>query len=243
MRSFRAIAPVAALCSLFLVQSSLGLAQLAAGAKTSARPTATNPQLRQCQITFDPAIVDASSVSTYALTNFKLSVQYDPALVTVQDVVFLLPYVENTPLIPGATPAAQPGAASAFFTNDNKNGIIGNISASALPTSVPPGQDVDIFYVDFILNRGVPTTTPLPFTIFANPATSDFTQGTDPTTGAKVTTPPTGVVEPTTIDFSFDQSTAIANGTPLPGGAAAGMITIGLLGGAAYLRRRSLQIA
>ena len=48
-----------------------GAAQLAAGAKTSAQPTATNPQQRQLQITFDPETEGGNG--PYNVTSFQLS--------------------------------------------------------------------------------------------------------------------------------------------------------------------------
>ena len=254
MRSSRVVALCVALLSLVLTHFSYGAAQLAAGALTSARPTSTNPQIRACQITFDPLMSAGASpgattvpLSTLALTNFKLSVQYDPSLLTVNDVKFLLPYVEHNPLTTiGATPGAAVGGTSQFFTTTVVNSnvaILGNISGFTFPTSVPAGQDVDIFLVDFTLNEGVSMNTPLPITIFANPQTGDFTQGTDPNTGQVVTTPPTGVVVPTFINFTFNEDSALAAGVPLPRSAAAGMVTLALLAGFGVVRRRRALVA
>lgn len=241
------VAPVVALLTLAGTQSNFGLAQLASGSKTSAAPTSTNPQIRQCQITFDPAITagpGASAVPTFSVTDFKLSVQYNPAQLSLIDIFFIPPFNENSPLIGGATPGAAP-AQAANFINNTSTGIINNISGFAPPDPKTAGQDVNIFYADFQLNEGVPTNVPLSITIFADPndpTGPDFTQGTDPSTGNTVTTPPTGVVEPTTIAFTFDEMTNIANGTPLPASASAGALTLGLLAGWRLLRRRLVAV-
>jgi hypothetical protein len=75
-------------------QRTYGAAQLKSGAKTSAKPTSTNPEEREIQITFDPAASGSSVVQDpgYDVDAFQLSVSYDPTLMTLQDVNLLTPF-------------------------------------------------------------------------------------------------------------------------------------------------------
>lgn len=207
----------------FFVPDARAAAQLAAGAKTSARPTATNPQLRQMQITFDPDVelpVAHPDVPNYSVTSFQLSVSYDPDLVSFNNLFFAPPFQQT------------PGS---IFSNDPITGIVSNISGTASAASVPPGQDVDIFAINFTLNPLTTFDDPLTFTIFASPIKSDFIAGTDPTTNQTIQTDAAGV-EPTTIIVSFNQATAIT--APLPKSAYAGFATLAALAAGYALRCR-----
>jgi hypothetical protein len=232
-----------ALLALGLSDRAYAAAQLRAGAKTSAAPTSTNPQLRQIQLTFDPDVVPAATTpldSPYAVTAFRLSVKYDPQYVSVQDVLFVPPFVETGGATGGAATTGTPGQ---NFVNDPAAGLVSFIQGSASPQNVPAGQDVNIFAMDFVLNRTTNFDTPLTFTIFANPATGDFIQGTNPSQpNDQITTFPAGIT-PTTLVLTFNQATDQANGTPLPSGAAAGMTTLaGLAAAGVMCRRRRFHI-
>src|SRR5256885_3287745 len=103
---------LALIASLAVPLFGYGAAQLAAGAKTSARPTSTNPQLRQMQITFDPDVLvgggDAVGIPSYNVTSFQLSVKFDQQFVSVLPAVqFVGPYTQ-TVVIPGATDLGVP---------------------------------------------------------------------------------------------------------------------------------------
>jgi hypothetical protein len=217
------VAPLGALALMFFCQSAFGAAQLAAGAKTSAAPTATNPQQRQLQITFDPEfITTVTSGGDFRLDNFQLSVQYDATKLTVDSLFFVPPFQENIPddfgpTLAGPAFAAPTGPQGQFFF-DNGLGLISFISGFADPNNVPPG-DVNNFLINFILKDGVSLDDELCIKIFANPLNNDFTHGTDPNTGQTVTSFAPDI-EPTELCLSFNQLAALVpnvGGTvPLP---------------------------
>jgi hypothetical protein len=133
-------------------------AQLAAGAKTSAQPTSTNPQQRQLQITFDPR--DELNV-----TGFQLSVWFDASKLEALDLNFVDPYTK---------------APSPLFQIDNTDGLITYIKGAA-PVEQTKTGDVNIFYVDFHLKNGVTFDQDLlDIKIFADKSRGDFIEVTDP---------------------------------------------------------------
>ena len=246
----RRVSVFALIASLAAPLFSYGAAQLAAGAKTSAQPTSTNPQIRQMQITFDPDLLvgdgngDAVTIPSYNVTSFQLSVKFDQQFVSVLPAVqFVGPYTQTPPVIPGVgelgtdgvPPPAGPATGAVI---DQTNGLISFIAGQAPVANTQPG-DVDIFLVNFQLNPGVSLDQLLTFTIFANAANGDFIQGTDPATGQTAFSDAAHVI-PTTIVASFNDLTNQVNGggssVPLPSGAAAGALAILLLG-AHYARR------
>src|SRR5438309_7151006 len=105
---------VSAFAILSLAPVAFGAAQLKAGAKTSAQPTSTNPQIRACQLTFDPDLIadaagggggGATTQPTnpdYHVNAFQLSVKYDQTKVQLDDLLFIAPFTESTPLIGAA---------------------------------------------------------------------------------------------------------------------------------------------
>jgi hypothetical protein len=228
MLSIRKFAPLLALVSLMLCHSSYGAAQLASGAKTSAQPTSTNPQIRSCQITFDPG------VPLYSLTSFKLSVQYDAQFLTVNDIQFIDPFVQTNAV----------GTISNFdvaptITIDSVAGLISGIAGHTSDVS-RPGEDVNIFLVDFTLKSDVPLDTVLTFTIFADGPKGDFVAGTDPLTGDVLVTG----AAPTTIQFAYnDPADFVVLGAPLPSTAVAGIAILGLAFGWHFIRRRNVVCA
>lgn len=243
LRTFAACGFVS-LLAFAVTDRSYAAAQLRAGARTSAQPTSTNPQLRQIQLTFDPDVVPDANATTpldspYAVTGFRLSVKYDPQSVSVQDVLFVPPFVETV----GSEAAATTGTPGQNYVNDPAAGLVTFIQGAADVKNVPAGQDVNIFAMDFVLSRTTSFDTPLTFTIFANPTTGDFIEGTNPSQpGDQITTFPAGIT-PTTLVLTFNQATDLVNGTPLPTGAAAGMMTLVALAIAGPLYRRRLRPA
>src|SRR5439155_3642099 len=103
---------------------SYGASQLAAGAATSARPTAAyGTQLYYLQLSFDP-----EQLPSFNVDGFQLSVQYDYTKldVTNNDIQFIAPFTETQP------PIGAPGTAASFgATIDTENGIISNIAGQA----------------------------------------------------------------------------------------------------------------
>lgn len=214
--------------AMLLAQSSRGAAQLASGAKTSAAPTSTNPQIRQMQISFDPDVapLDVAAhpdVGNYAVTSFQLSVQYDPSAVAVKQVNFLAPYQ----LTAGTQP--QNNAAAGIVSTINGQAPLAAVAATA-------GQHVDIFTIDFTLNNGISFNTPLSFTIFGA-VNSDFITGTDPSDNSQLTSTNTQqnptAIEPTTINMTYQQM--IDATTPEPASLALLGLSIPLL-----VRRRKV---
>src|SRR5438270_12704245 len=130
------IVPLCVLAVMMLGQSAFGAAQLAAGAKTSAAPTSTNPQQRQLQITFDPTFVNTENTADYHLDDFQLSVQYDATKLKVDSIFFVDPFTENQTILTApslAGPAFSPPSgqqAFNYFDNDAL-GLISLISGSA----------------------------------------------------------------------------------------------------------------
>src|SRR2546423_13212323 len=90
------VTPLCGVMAIWFATPAFGAAQLAAGAKTSAQPTATNPQQRQLQITFDPEFITTTTAPDYHLDNFQLSVQYDQSKLTVGSLFFVPPFTENS---------------------------------------------------------------------------------------------------------------------------------------------------
>jgi hypothetical protein len=147
---------VAGIASAFPIQG-FAAAQLAAGAKTSAQPTSTNPQQRQLQITFDPR--DELNV-----TAFQLSVSFDASKLEALDLKFIDPYAQ------APTPPQT----------DNTNGLITYIKGAA-PVDQTKTGDVNIFYVDFYVKEGVSLDKDLlDIKIFADKSRQDFIEVTDP---------------------------------------------------------------
>jgi hypothetical protein len=175
-------------------------AQLAAGAKTSAQPTSTNPQQRQLQITFDPAVVPADetpSTPDYNVTSFQLSVSYDSTKLTFLGVDFIDPYAPT--LIKFTTPGEITLGGSAPFG------------------MTEPG-DVNLFLINFKLKDTITLDDTLHITIFADSSQGDFITGT-PKLGDPLTTQD-GIQE-TALVGSLNQFTAeLAAPTPsvLPAG-------------------------
>jgi len=206
MRRF--ISAITLLTGLAFAFNTFAAAQLAAGAKTSAAPTSTNPQIRQMQISFDPDVAPLEpqvhpNVGNYAVTSFQLSVSYDPNLVTVKQLNFLAPYQ----LTAGTQP--QNDAAAGIISTINGNAPIAAVAGTA-------GQHVDIFTIDFTLNNGVSFSTPLPFTIFGA-VNNDFITGTDPSDNSTLTSKNLQQgdtnIEPTSINFTYQQ---MIDATPEP---------------------------
>jgi hypothetical protein len=238
------VAVFALIASLAAPLFSYGAAQLAAGAKTSARPTSTNPQIRQMQITFDPDVLggEDGGIPSFNVTSFQLSVKFDAPFVDVLPAVqFVGPYTQT----PGGTigevgadgvpPPAGPATGAVI---DPAAGLISFIAGQAPVGNTQPG-DVDIFLVNFQLKLGVPLDQVLTFTIFADPTKGDFIDGTDPLTGQVVHTEAASVI-PTTITGSFNDFTNQVNGgasVPLPMGGGAGAVAAVLLAGMYYGRR------
>ncbi len=209
---------------------SYGAAQLAAGAKTSAAPTSTNPQQRAIQISFDPDVIPDTGNGPYNVDAFQLSVQYDFSKVDVSstDIEFISPFTETNNLITG--PAGI--AASSSFANFSTPGIIGNIAGNAPLAQTMPG-DVYIFLVNFTLKPGVSFDEDLlTFTIFADPTKGDFIHGTNPNDPTDTAESQGAAVIPTTIVGTYNQ---LAAQVPLPSVFPAGLFAFGLL---ALWRRR-----
>ena len=190
---------ISMMLALLFAQSTRAAAQLASGAKTSAQPTSTNPQIRQMQITFDPDIVPLSQNAhpnvggPYAVSSYDLSVQYDPNLVSESAVDFVAPYTMTTD-----------------FQNDPAGGFLNGVAGSAPFDEVAgtAGKDVNIFIVTFTLNPGVDFNTPMSFTIFGRPNV-DFITGVDPSDNSTLTSQNTAqdpnAIEPTTINLTYQQ--------------------------------------
>jgi hypothetical protein len=207
---------------------SYGAAQLAAGARTSAAPTSTNPQQRAIQISFDPEIEASSS---FNVDSFRLSVQYDFTKIDVGpgDINFIGPFTETNNTL--FSPTGPGIAASSFAADFSTPGIIGNIAGNAPLALTQPG-DVFLFSINFTLKPNVSFNDDiLTFTIFAN-STGDFIHGTDPN-NPNNTAESTGVdVIPTVLVGTYNQ---LAAQVPLPSVFPAGALAVGLL---AIWRRR-----
>lgn len=237
MRFIRTFAAV--LVCLVLTQRALAAAQLKAGATTSAQPTSANPQLRQIQMTFDPDVSPAPSITPcdtpYSLTSFQLSISYDLSLVTLEDIQFVDPYTQNPQ---GEPQVAHPSLSPAsYYLNNTDTGIVNYISGQASANQVPAGQDVNIFTADFVLNQGVSFNTPLTFTIFGDPNAGDFMTGTNPNDPQDQITSSAADIVPTTYTGTFTEATTSANPAPLPSGALAGLLTLALLAAGTAIRR------
>lgn len=229
---------------------SYGAAQLRAGAKTSAQPTSTNPQLRQIQITFDPDVIPeeggATDNATYNVTSFQLSVKFDPGKVQVlsqNDVQLFGPFV---PTFAGPAFTATPTLGVPGSNIDNTSGLISFISGNTTLRQSSPG-DVNIFTVTFNLLGTTTLDDLLTFTIFGNPApqgnsgSPDFITGTDPLTGSTLTSFGRDIA-PTTITNSFNGFAAqvgASGAVPLPSGLWAGIVLMGAI--AAFGTRRGFS--
>jgi hypothetical protein len=183
--------------------------QLANGAQTSARPTATNKALRKLQITFDP----------FNVTSFQLSVEFDATkmqVASLSDIQLIAPY----------TPVGTP-------TIDNSLGVVNNIGGSAAVGSTQPG-DVDIFSITFTLLPGTSLDDNLQIEIFADQALGDFIAGTDPTNPQSTITTPAILVASAHVLGSFNEFDAQVGGggggaVPLPAAfwpGAAGLVLV-----------------
>jgi hypothetical protein len=215
---------------------SFGAAQLAAGAKTSAQPTATNPQQRQLQITFDPETEGGNG--PYNVTSFQLSVQFDPTKVQVasqSDIQLVGPYTDPGPITEvgeGENPPPPSGGSTSSVIN-NVGGFVRFIVGQAPVGNTQPG-DVDIFSIIFTLTGGTTFDDPLFFKIFADPAFGDFIGGTNPNDPSDTVTTPAGLVVPTILQGSFNQfanqiAQGPAGGVPLPAGLWAGAAAAGIV--------------
>jgi hypothetical protein len=235
-----------AFAALALPSLSYGAAQLKAGAKTSAQPTSTNPQLRQIQITFDPDVVPDEATpdgGSFNVTGFQLSVQFSPGVVSVMsssDIKLAAPYSNSI-----STDSVGAGPAATTTGPFNGSGLVSAIGGQAPVGATSPG-DVNIFSITFTLNSDVSLDQLMSFTIYAQtysaPGTAspagvpilgnDFISGTDPSNGNTIFTPAAGVI-PTTITGSFNSFSAqiAAAAVPLPAGAWAGMLLLAMLGG------------
>jgi hypothetical protein len=229
---FRKVTAAVVLVSLAALSPVLayGAAQLAAGAKTSAQPTSTNPSIRQMQLTFDPDVELPGAVTggPYNVTDFQLSIQFDPTKVHVagpSDVQFVGPYTE-TPLSESGPSLVDPLSASPANTPasnvqiDNVNGFVHFISGFA-PVGQTQGGDVNIFLINFMLNGSTSLNDPLTFTIFGDPTRNDFIAGTNPNNPQDTAFTPAAGIIPTTITGSFNQfaaqiAAAAAASAPLP---------------------------
>jgi hypothetical protein len=228
---------------------SFAAAQLAAGAKTSAQPTSTNPQQRQLQITFDPETEGGS----FNVTSFQLSVQFDPTKVQVSsqsDIQLVGPYTDPgmiTETSEGVN-APPPSGGSSSSVIDNQGGFVNFIGGHAPVGNTMPG-DVDIFSIIFTLTGGTSFDDPLFFKIFGNPGNNDFVGGTDPNNPSNTTTTPAAQVIPTILIGSFNQfanqiAQGPAGGVPLPGALWTGVMAAGVvIAFARRLRSRLLTAA
>ena len=239
MQRSRSSIPLLAICALMMfgAQSAFAAAQLKAGAKTSAKPTSTNPQERAIQITFDPTVTPDSvggppppdTDPGYDVTDFQLTVTYDTSLVTLQDASLVGPF--ETPDDDEASPAID--TLGSFTIAGSTNGDL---------TAAGPG-DVNIFLADFTLNPGVSLDTPLTFTIDGS-GPDDFITGYDPFTGQFATSTDPDIT-PTVLTVTFNQATAQTGGgggasAPLPAGALPGLLALGFCG---WFMRRGLKAA
>jgi hypothetical protein len=219
--SLRALLAVAGIALAFPIRG-FAAAQLAAGAKTSAQPTSTNPQQRQLQITFDPAVVPADSTPStpdYNVTSFKLSVSYDAMKLKFKGVEFIDPY-EGT-LVDLHVPGEITLAGEAPFDETQ------------------PG-DVNLFSINFELRSTAPTAfdDTLHITIFADPTQGDFITGT-PAFGPPVTTDP-GHIEETALVGSFNQFAAEIAGeaaVPIPSVLPAAVCLFGIVAARRWVAR------
>jgi hypothetical protein len=201
---------------------SYAAAQLAAGAKTSAQPTSTNPQQRQLQLTFDPG--DGHD----HVTSFELTVQFDPAtmyIASLADIQLVDPY--------NGFGNGNGGNALPPPIIDNQDGLIMHIQGSA-PIDKTQGGDVNIFSINFHLKDGVSLSdTPLFFQINAK-GDHDYIGFTDPDNPSgpevKVTgdgLAVNGAIEATTLVGTFNQLAAEVS--PVPQAFWAGLALGGLI--------------
>ncbi len=196
VRSKLLSAVVAAAAISTLTASSFGAAALAGGAKTSCKPTATSPALRQIQINADPL-----NVQSYGLT-----MTYETDLVTInpaKDIFGVNGYTVTNVIV----------TSNDLFTRLQ---VFGN-SANPLP------GEIDVFAAIFTLKPLLPLDTVLHFSVSDN-VPNDFITAIDTDTGLPVTFsgPPDanglGGVAP-----SFSGAVAILPEPSLAGLIAAGM--------------------
>lgn len=144
---------------------AFGAAALAGGAKTSCKPTATSPALRQIQINADPL-----NVAAYQLTmSYPLN---DVDIVNPNSDVFGV------------------NGFDAAVVNIRSSGATGFVTVSGATAAPPPGE-IDVFGVIFTLKPGVALDTVLHFTVFADPTNmpQDFIRAFDTDTGVQFTYP------------------------------------------------------
>ena len=188
-------------------------AQLKAGAKTSAAVTATNPALRQIQMTFDPEIV--SSVLTldlYNVQSFDLGLTWDPTLITYVpgSVSYIAPFAAP---VTGAGPTLAPG-------------VLSGITGTAPRASTVPG-DVDLFSAWFQLKPGIPIDKVVSVTFTAIDST-DFIHGIntlDPNNPAMDVT----AMGPVQVESATASGAVGVAAVPLPSGAGAGLAALAVL--------------
>jgi hypothetical protein len=241
LHRFLSVSFIAAVAAAFPVRS-FAAAQLAAGAKTSAQPTSTNPQQRQLQITFDPETEGGS----FNVTSFQLSVQFDPTKVQVSsqsDIQLVGPYTNPLTEVSESEGGPPPSGQSNSSVINNQTGFVSFIGGQAPVGNTQPG-DVDIFSIIFTLTDGTSFDAPLFFKIFGDPGNNDFVGGTDPNNPNNTITTPAGLVIPTTLMGTFNTfanqvAQGPAGGVPLPGALWTGVMAASVV--IAFARRMRLR--
>lgn len=198
----------AGLSCLGLPVSVYAAAQLAAGATTSARVTATNPQLRQIQMTFDPAIAPLSTGPFYNVTGFSLSLTWDSNVLTY---------------VPGSLQYCAPFS-PVTYQPVSSPGQLKNIAGEADPSMTSPG-DVDLFSAWYQLQPNVPANSLVSVTVQALDNT-DFIEGGnsfDPgNPQLSVTSVGPNQIQPAT-------ATGAVGAVPLPAGVWGGLVALSAL--------------
>jgi hypothetical protein len=168
---------------------SFALAALAAGAKTSAKITATNPIQRTIQVNADP----------FAVTSFGLSMLYPKDKLTIVEIIGLNGYFVSD--------SSSLDLGVRVFGNYE-----GPIVTGLNPT--PPLEEVDVYGIIFRLNADLPLDTILNFHV-SHPG--DFINAIDPATGE--TRSYSGIFDevtnPNGLRPSFDIG-SVANGSIIP---------------------------
>jgi hypothetical protein len=228
LRPMRAVFLTVVILAFFTPSVAHAAAQLAAGAKTSAQPTSTNPQQRQLQITFDPGHhgkPQDGGDKSYNVTSFELSVKFDPNTVyaTLADIELIDPY--------NGLGNGNGGNADPPFI-DNDTGLISHIHGSA-PVEKTQGGDVNIFSIEFHLKDSVDLSkTQLTFEFGAKGAHDflGFTNPNDPSDQLTITgdgLADDGFIQETMLQGTFND---FAAEVPVPQTIWVGAVLLALLG-------------
>jgi hypothetical protein len=154
MQPSKSLAALAAAIGILAFASqSFALAALANGAKTSAKPTSTNPTQKQMQIAADPL----------GILDFQFTMTFNPDLVSVATDSFGVPLITTL----NGYDLGFRGSASdnPAYVIDNQLGEVTVCGYWPASGGTVPTRETDVFAVTFQLNDGLDLTTVLDFQV------------------------------------------------------------------------------